>query len=320
MPELSHQHARLAAAIVVDLLDRTQLEITGRDRATLLQGLVTNDVKKLLPGQGCESFWTNAQGKILGHAYFFCRNDSLVLETVAGQAAGIIAHLDRYLFREDVQFVDRTTDWDELLVAGVRAEELLADLFRVTPPANLQEHVETEGSAGIVSIRRVDFVQPPAFFVACDRALAPQLQQQLVDRGAIAGSGELVEVLRIEAGTPLFGRDITDDNFPQELDRNSRAISFTKGCYLGQETVARIDALGHVNRTLVRVAFAGHDVPPVGTEITAGGKVVGRVTSACYSPRFQRPLALAYVRRGFNASGTKLTSAVGDAEVLQAGD
>ena len=136
--------------------------------------------------------------------------------------------------------------------------------------------------------------------------------------GARPCGSEAVEIARIEAGTPLFGRDITDANLPQEIARDARAISFVKGCYIGQETVARLDALGHVNRTLAGVRFAATDVPASGTELTDdSGKVAGRVTSATFSPTLGAPLALAFVRRETNTPGSKLTSAVGPAEVVQ---
>src|SRR5438046_8506879 len=104
--------------------------------------------------------------------------------------------------------------------------------------------------------------------------------------------------MRIEAGYPLYGRDITDKNLPQEIDRDRLAISFTKGCYLGQETVARIDALGHVNRLLRGIKFLTSAIPERGTELQSGGKVVGHVTSSCWSPGIGAPLALGFLRRG----------------------
>ena len=138
----------------------------------------------------------------------------------------------------------------------------------------------------------------------------------LVQAGARRAGPQAFEARRIEAGFPSYGPDISDKNLPQELARDARAISFTKGCYLGQETVARIDALGHVNQTLVGVRFEnGASVSP-GLELTVAGAAAGRVTSAAYSPLLQAPLALAYVRRGSNQPGTRLDSPVGPAEVV----
>jgi folate-binding protein YgfZ len=122
--------------------------------------------------------------------------------------------------------------------------------------------------------------------------------------------------MRLETGTPLYGVDFDDDNLPQEVGRNEQAISFTKGCYLGQETVARIDALGHVNQQLVGVRFDGEAIPTVGTELTSGGAVAGRVTSATYSPLLEAPLAIAMVRHKFLPTGTRLDSANGPCEIV----
>jgi folate-binding protein YgfZ len=115
---------------------------------------------------------------------------------------------------------------------------------------------------------------------------------------------------------PLFGVDFDDSNFPQEVGRTEEAISFTKGCYLGQETVARIDALGHVNQQLAGVRFDGTDLPATGVELTHAEKSVGRVTSSTFSPQLQAPLALAMLRREHTGIGCRLESPVGVGEVI----
>ena len=157
--------------------------------------------------------------------------------------------------------------------------------------------------------------------LACAREDVSPLVAALGNAGAIAADSAAFEAARLEAGTPLFDRDISDKNLPQEVDRDAQAISFTKGCYLGQETVARIDALGHVNRVLLGVRFDTTGVPSAGTEIFAAdganqGAAIGAVTSAAYSPRLQAALALAYLRRGHTHAGTKLQSDFGSAEVI----
>ena len=132
--------------------------------------------------------------------------------------------------------------------------------------------------------------------VQCSSSSANAVVDAMVAQGAIRCGFAAFEKARIEADTPLYGRDIGEDNLPQEVGRNAQAISFSKGCYLGQETVARIASLGHVNQLLAGVRFDGHTVPPAGTELTADGKAVGRVTSAALSPKLGCPLALAYLR------------------------
>jgi folate-binding protein YgfZ len=143
------------------------------------------------------------------------------------------------------------------------------------------------------------------------------LRELLANGGKAACGREAFETLRIEAGVPLFGVDFDERNFPQEVGRDREAISYTKGCYLGQETVARIDALGHVHQRIVGVKFEGEGVPPAGTELTADGNVVGRVTSATFSPRLGAPLALAMVRREQQALGSRFQSKFGAGVVLQ---
>ena len=135
-------------------------------------------------------------------------------------------------------------------------------------------------------------------------------------RGLLVGAPEAFAAARIEAGFPLFGVDFNEENLPQEVGRDVQAISFTKGCYLGQETVARIDALGHVNQRLVGVRFVGSDMPAGGLELTRDGRIVGSVTSAAFSPKFGLPIALAMVRRESNSPGTRLDSAIGECEVV----
>lgn len=261
----------------VDVSDRTKLELRGADRAKFLHSFCTNDIKRLQPGESCEAFVCNVKGHVLAHIQVRCRDDALWLDTVPGQGERLAAHLDRYLIREDVQITDRTADLAAFIVTDEKA-----DGFRI----------------GIAPSARVQWLE---------KGSQPQ---------GIPCSHKILEIVRVEQGYPWYGVDISEDNLPQEVSRNRQAISFTKGCYLGQETVARIDALGHVNKTLRQVAFAGQTVPAAGLELSSGDKVVGHVTSAVWSPKHKASLALAYVRRGSNDPGTKLSSSAGDATVL----
>src|SRR5262249_25960038 len=152
--------------------------------------------------------------------------------------------------------------------------------------------------------------------ITCPAAQADAVSALLEAEGATACARLAVDMARLEAGFPEFGRDISPDNLCQEVNRTALAISFTKGCYLGQETIARIDSLGHVNKLLVGLSFAGETVPEAGAEIFADGKAVGDVTSAAMSPRLGAPLALGYVRSAHAAAGTRLDSALGPVTVV----
>lgn len=281
---------------VVDLTaNRCRVELTGADRLSFLHNFCTNDIRNLPENQGCEAFLLNAKGHVLFYANVWRRPESLVVEAGGGRGAALVAHLDKYLIREQVTLVDRSAEWGELLVAGPQAAAAIADL---PDGAFAQPTAWTRG---------------PNFTIVGPTAAVDDLRNRFTPCDFAA-----LDALRIEAGFPLDGVDVSDKNLAQEVDRIERTISFRKGCYLGQETVARLDALGHVNKTLIVLRFAASNldaVPPAGTELTRNGQPVGQVTSAAYSPRIESSVALAYVKQGANSPATKLDSPYGAAEV-----
>jgi folate-binding protein YgfZ len=314
--EFAAQYAVLTAGVgLVDFSTRTQIEFTGNDRASFLHNLVTNNVRNLAVGSGCEAFVLNVKGHIVGHVFIFAGPDSHILETVPGQAETLLKHFDRYLIREDVQLHDRSQEWSEFFLAGPNAETLLAEQGLPVPTERLA-HTAAQIAGFPVWLRRVDLAGPVGFLIAFRRDAHIELERALFKAGAVHCDIEVFDAARIEYGMPLLGRDISEDNLPQEIDRDKLAISFTKGCYLGQETVARIDALGHVNRLLRVLKFSGDEIPQAGVELLADGKPVGKITSAAWSPKCSAPLALAFLKRGHHEAGTKLDSPDGPAQVL----
>jgi tRNA-modifying protein YgfZ len=315
-PSLEADYRALTeVASVADLSDRTLVELTGADRAKFLHNLCSNDILRLTPGGGCEAFLLNVKGKVAAHLFVYCSLDSLILDSSPGQGEKIIAHLDRYIIRENVDLHDRTPKVGQLLVDGPQAAALLEELGAAALPELLSHAAATLGGKAAL-VRRSGLTGADAFTVVCSREHKESLAQTLMDAGAAWRPAAAVEAARIEAGVPLYGVDITEDNLPQEVDRNDRAISFTKGCYLGQETVARIDALGHVNRTLVGLRFAPLAAPAPGKEIKSTDTIVGRVTSVAYSHRWGCAVGLGYVRQGHNVAGTRLTSSDCGVEVV----
>lgn len=302
-------HDRLLADVralttTVGLVDlsakRSRVELSGADRASFLHNFSTNDIRNLPDGATCEAFLLNAKGNVLFYVNVWNRPESIVVEAGADRGAAIVRHLDKYLIREKVTLADRSAEWGELLVAGPQAEEFVRSV------ANDSFVVPASWTTG------------PNYAVVGPAAEVRSYRDRWIAAGAPLCHFAALDALRIEAGYPIDGVDVSEKNLAQELDRIERTISFKKGCYLGQETVARLDALGHVNKTLVGVRFAEADadrVPPAGTELTAGGRAVGEVTSATYSPTLATSVALAYVRQGSNAPGTKLDSSFGPAEV-----
>jgi len=277
---------------VIQLADWSQVRVSGRDRASFLHNMCSNDIRRLEPGQSCEAFFTDVKGKILAQVLVIAAGEHIELLTVPGQAGKLITHLDRYIIREDVQLADVTNDFAWYYALGPLAGEIKAENNEL--------------------IVQSDLLWPGGFLV---RAASGD-SSSFAALPTIDTTSPAWNALRVESKLPLFGTDFDDSNFPQEIDRNERAISFTKGCYLGQETIARIDALGHVNKKLVLVKFAGEQVPAIGSKLTKEGQDVGVVTTSSWSPHLAAPAALAFVRRGANDLGVKLQSDVGEAEVV----
>ncbi len=288
---------------LVELPNWSSIVVTGADRQSFIHNFCTNDVKRLKPGESCEAFFTNVKGKIVGHGIVSCRDEELVIIGVPGAAPPLIAHLDRYLIREDVQLHDATAERRYFSFAGGTAagahdqikEKIIAVVSAVVPCSLVGSPYER-----LIEVLPHD-----------SSSFAGLLQTQKVIAATLA-----FEAARIEAGVPLFLKDFDKNNFPQEVRRDREAISFTKGCYLGQETVARIDALGHVNQQIVGVRFFDNvDIVPE-MELSRDGNSVGQVSSWAFSPQLNAPLALAMVRREANAVGTQLDSLVGKCEVI----
>ncbi len=276
---------------VVHLNNWTQVQLAGKDRVTFLHNMCTNDIRRLEPCQSCEAFCTDVKGKIIAQLLVIAEPDRLQLLTVPGQAERIIKHLDRYIIREDVQLTDVTADYAWNYVVGPRAADVSVTADMVVT---------------------CDWLWPNGFLVRTAKAASHPFEDlPIVDTSSPAWTA-----LRVESDWPLYGTDFDESHLPQEIDRDRRAISFTKGCYLGQETIARIDALGHVNKKLVLVKFAGETVPTVGTKLTSGEQEVGTIATSTWSPQFAAPAAIVFVRRGANDLGTKLETELGAAEVI----
>jgi folate-binding protein YgfZ len=214
-----------------------------------------------------------------------------------------------------VQFHERSLQWWELLLAGPRAADVLRRLFAAEPPADRLAHVELPWAEGTLSLRAFEPAPRAAWILSADRRSTAGLWQALRQAGAHPCGEEALEAFRIELGWPEYGRDISPSNLPQEVGRDRRTISLTKGCYLGQETVARLDSHGHVNRILAGLRFDTPEVPPAGTELQTAGRPAGQVTSAAFSPDLGAAIGLGYVRRGQEQPGTRLDSPYGPAVV-----
>ncbi len=312
-PRAEYAAAREAAALF-DWTDHGLIELTGSDRVQFLHNFCTNDVKRLQVGSGCEAFVTNVKGRILGHLWIEAGDTALRLDLGPVATERLLTHLERYIINEDVVVTDRSSDLGELLVIGPRAAESLvplsADVRRLAP----LQHLDVAGPSGAVRVSRRDVDRLPAYVVCGPHAVLGETWEQIKEAGARPAGATVWSALRIEAGLPIWGVDLTDENLAQEAGRSASAISFTKGCYLGQEPIARLDAMGHVNRELRSLRVAGEAIPSPGARVfsdAAGSAAVGAVTSAAMSCGGASPVALALVRSSVSAPGSQVFIEVG---------
>jgi len=286
--------------------ERTILALTGPDRVKFLQNFCTADVKKLAAGEGTETFITNVQGKTIGYVTALILEKSILLEGAAGQAAALVPHLEKYTLLDDAELPDRSGEWPCGVIAGSEIAQEIGDVELL---------IAHEGNEVRSVVYRSRLLGSESWsFIG----QAEELGIKGFPHTATPCGPDAVEMRRLEAGMPQFGTEVTEANLPQEVGRDKQAISFTKGCYLGQETVARIDSLGHVNRYLRLVKFSGDVLPDLGWQHAIDGKPVLTVTSTAYSPMLRAPIALAYLRRGHESIGTTFDTELGAVEVIPA--
>lgn len=299
----------IAGSGVVRLRDWSTVGVTGADRASFLHNMCTNDVKRLVVGEGCEAFFTDVKGKTVAHGFLLAGEGATEIVMVPGTAAGLIAQLDRYVIREDVALSDKSPETAWLLLFGERAGEVLGKVVGADAAALAAGWNHRTFDVGNVAatIVRCELPWTGGFLVGVSAETADAIERELAAAGGIVGGETLWQTMRVESNWPLWGVDFDATNLPQEVARDAQAISFRKGCYLGQETVARIDALGHVNKQLAAIQFEGDAVPEVGAELFQGETPVGRVTSSCWSPRAAKPQAIGMIKRGASAAGTSLS-------------
>lgn len=284
---------------LVDRSERGKLALTGAGAADFLNGQVTNDVAALEAGTGVYAAFLTHKGKMLGDVRVLAADDELLLDTERVALQALFDMIRRHKVGFDVELHKRTVQSALLSLVGPRA--------RAVAGAEDLPEVEHAHRAGVVGGRDVRLVATDSGVdVLCPAPDADAVRDALLDAGAVLVSEAAAEVLRVERGRPRYGLDLDDTTIPQEAGLNERAVSFTKGCYVGQETVARLYYKGKPNRHLRGLRLHAPAAP--GDELRLGEKVVGRVGSAVVSP-VHGPIALALVRREAEP-GTTL--AVGD--------
>jgi tRNA-modifying protein YgfZ len=303
---------REAAALVTDA-PRGRIAVSGKDRASYLHGLLTNEIEGLQPGSGCYAAWLTPQGRMIADMHVLEAGDMILLDVPAGVRELVLERLDQFLFSEDVQLADVTDALRSVAVHGPRALDAVERTIALGERRAATEWPEyrnqrAEFAGHPVVVARIDQLGVPGFTIYVDAPQEADLIAALGKAGAVRVSDAAFEAARIEAGYPIFDIDMNDDIIPLEAGIEGRAISFTKGCYVGQEVIIRVlhRGGGRVARRLVGLRL--HDEaapPPRGTRIHGGGRDVGFVTSAAQSPRLGT-IALAYVHRDFVTPGTQV--------------
>lgn len=281
--------AATKAVAVADLFARGRLSVTGADAARFLQGQFSNDITALEQGQGCYAALCNAKGKMRGDAVVYNLGDAFLLDVEPGQTESTKAGLERFIVADDVLIEDVSSECKHIAVIGPKSKEIVSQItgaLLIAP--SLRAVTESYDVFGAVEVA----LQLPRI------------------------SADTLEILRIEAGIPRYGVDMDENTIPIEAGIETRAISYTKGCYIGQEVIARIRSGGHVNRHLVGLKLDASRIPERGEKIFHEGREAGVVTSACLSPKLGAPLALGFVRREMARAGQKLTLGAANAEII----
>jgi tRNA-modifying protein YgfZ len=295
------EHAALGA-----IAPRAQIGVGGKDRAAYLQGLLTHDILALTAGTGCYAAWLTPQGRMLTDMHVFESGDMILLDVPADQLQPTLQRLDQFLFSEDVQLADLAGTLRGVWVHGPEAASVVEAVVHgvdglVAWTEYRNGRAEFGGNSAVVA--RVDQLGVPGFCIYVAPREETALIEALQRAGARVVNAAALEAARIEAGYPLFGIDMTEDTIPLEAGIEQRAISFTKGCYVGQEIIIRVlhRGQGRVARRLMALRVDG-EVPARGAKLFAGAREVGVVTSAAYSPS-HGAIALGYLHRDFTAPG-----------------
>lgn len=302
-------------AVVVDLTGRGSLAVAGPDAAELLHGLVTNDVKALRPGAGCHAALLTPKGKMRAELAVLRTDSELLLDCEPSLAAPLVSILSGYVPFSRSVLEDRTSATGVVHVEGPGAVQILAAAGLAEPSPEPYAHRASAVDGAPLRVVRVSRAGESGFALLASRGDTAHVAGLLARLGASPAGPAVLEAGRIEAGIPRWGAELDESVLPNEAWLERTAISYAKGCYLGQETVARLKAYGHVNRHLVALLLPPGSGAGPGDAVRAGDEKVGVVSSAVESPLHGRRVALGFVRREHESPGTLLSVETPSGEV-----
>jgi folate-binding protein YgfZ len=304
-----------------DISDLDRVRVTGRDRIRFLHAMLSNDMARLSPGEGRWATLNTIAGKTVSDVRVFVLDDDkregVALALVEpGAGPSFVKALEHYIIADKCNFAEDPGN-TLLLLCGPGAEGVLIAAGAELPAAGLYRHVTTELGGVAVRILRLDRTGQNGGDLGLYFATASEAAVRAALSGVEDGSPELLEALRIEGGQPRFGIDFSQDNIPLEAGLKNLAISFTKGCYVGQEVICRIDTLGKPKRRLVRIEGLKGAAPAPGTLLFATGKEVGFTTSAVVTT--SGTLAFGYVGKRYNEPGAEIQLGAVDGATVRVG-
>lgn len=294
---------------ILDLSMRGRLCLTGVDRHRFLHGQVTNNVQELKPGQGCYAALITAKGRMQSDLNIYSLENELLLDFEPGLTEPISQRLDKYIIADDVQIVDVSPLYGLLSVQGPKSAAMGFASGFLLPESGDRHFARTLhpefGESYVMNHSRTEMAGLDLFVPAVAMTAA---MDKLRAGGAKLCGWQALEIARVEAGIPRFGADMDETNLPPETGMETRAISYNKGCYIGQEVIARIRTYGQVAKALrgLRLDKTATHLPERGDKVFFAEKEVGYITSSVRSPKLNVTIALGYVRRERNSVGTRL--------------
>jgi len=305
-PSAEYSAVRDGGAGVLDLSSRGRLLVSGSEAVMFLNGLITNDVKTLAVSSWMPAVFPNVQGRLLAAVRIIHREDGFLIDTEGPTLETVAKLLERFTLAGDFRVTDLTSETATLSLQGAKASEVMFQTLGETA-ANVERQqmstVQLQSDSN-VSIIRATHTAEDGFDLFVDRNEAQALHNSLTKAGAHPVGPDVLEVLRIEAGIPRYGVDMDEANVVTETNLDD-AVSFTKGCYIGQEIIARIKYRGHVAKKLTGLLFENEVALDGGAKVFSNDdKEIGRVTSSAFSPRLGRTIALGYVKYDYLSPGT----------------
>ena len=307
-PDPADEAAIRSGAAIGSISARAQIAVAGPDRAAYLQGLLTNDIQALADGAGCYAAWLSPQGRMQTDLHVLQSTGMILLDVPAEEMSATLARLDQFLFTEDVRLEALAEAMTGVWMHGPGAAKVIAQIVHGVAGAsewNNYQHTTATFDGDPVSVARIDQLGVPGYCVFLGRATEQRFVDAAVAAGARVVQPAALHAARVRAGYPIFGVDMTGETIPLEAGIEERAISFTKGCFVGQEVVIRVlhRGGGRVAKRLVGLRLSSPAAP--GTKVSSGEREIGFLTSVAEATDLGS-IALGYVHRDFTQAGTNV--------------